>query len=71
VDGWNVGFAGLLLLVSLLFRGNLTAILALLGGAIAAAGHQFGIRTVEPLRAEHVAMTLGGVLALVGFRVGR
>ena len=29
------------------------------------------IRTVEPFRTEHVALMLGFVLALVGFRAGR
>ncbi len=70
VDGWNVGAAGLLLLASLFFRGNVMSVFALLGCAVAAVGHQYGIRTVEPFRAEHVALMLGSVLALVGFRAG-
>lgn len=71
IDGWNAGFAGLLLLASLFFRGNLMAAFVLIGAAVAAVGHQHGIRTVESLRAEHVALVLGGVLALVGFRAAR
>jgi serine/threonine protein kinase len=71
LDGWNAGFAGLLLFGSLLARGNLTAAFALLGAAVAAGGHHLGIRTVEPLRAEHMSMLLGSGLLLIGFRVGR
>ena len=71
VDSWNIGAAGLLLLASLLCRGNVMAVLALLGAAVAAVGHQHGIHTVEPFRGEHVALMLGFVLALVGFRTGR
>jgi serine/threonine protein kinase len=70
LDGWNAGFAGLLLLGSLFYRGNLMAMFTLLGAAVAAVGYQYGIRTVEPFRAEHIALMLGSVLALIGFRVG-
>ena len=55
----------------MLFRGNVMSIFALLGAAVMAVGHQYGIRTVEPFRAEHVALMLGSALALVGFRMGR
>jgi hypothetical protein len=71
IDGWNAGFAGLLLLASLFYRGNVMAVFLLIGAAVAALGHQHGIRTVEPFRAEHVALMLASVLALVGFRAGR
>jgi serine/threonine protein kinase len=70
-DGWNAGFAGLLLFGSLFFRGNAMAGFVLLGAGVAAVGHQYGIRTVEPFRGEHVALMLGAVLALVGYRAGR
>jgi hypothetical protein len=70
VDSFNVGLAGLILLASLFFRGNLMSVLALIGAAVAVVGHQFGIRTVEPLRDYHVSLMLGTVLALVGFRLG-
>jgi serine/threonine protein kinase len=71
IDGWNAGFAGLLLLASLFYRGNWMAIFVLLGAAVAAVGHQHGIRTVEPFRSEHVALMLSTGLALVGFRASR
>lgn len=71
VDGWNIGVAGLLLLASLCSRGNVMSVFVLLGAAVVAVGHQYGIRTVDPFRAEHVALMLGFVLALVGFRAGR
>ena len=70
VDGFNVGLAGLMLLASLYFRGNLMSVFVLLGAAVAIVGHQFGIRTVEPFRDYHVSLMLGSVLALIGFRLG-
>jgi serine/threonine protein kinase len=70
VDSFNVGLAGLILLASLFFRGNLMSAFALIGAGVAVVGHQFGIRTVEPLRDYHVSLMLGTVLALVGFRLG-
>ena len=69
-DSFNLGAAGLLLLLSLFRRGNAMAVFVLLGAAVAVVGHRFGIRTVEPLRDYHVALMLGSVLALVGFRMG-
>jgi hypothetical protein len=69
-DSFNVGLAGLLLLASLLFRGNLMSVLVLLGAGVAVAGHHLGIRTVEPVSAHHVALALGSVIALIGYRTG-
>lgn len=71
IDSWNAGVAGVLLLASLFYRGNVMALFVLLGSAIVAFGHQFGISTVEPFRPEHVSLLLGSVLALVGLRMGR
>ena len=45
------------------------AVFTILGAAVATVGYQYGIKTVEPFRAEHVALMLGSVLALIGFRV--
>jgi hypothetical protein len=70
VDGLNIGFAGVLLVGSLFYRGHVSAAFALLGAAVVAAGHQCGIRTVEPLRDYHVALLLGSLLALIGYRAG-
>jgi len=70
-DSANVGWAAVLLLTSLFYRGERMAALTLLGTAVAVAGHKFGIRTVEPVRDYHVAMLLGTVLAFVGYRLGR
>ncbi len=70
-DTANVGWGGLLLLTSLFYRGQRSAALALLGAGITVFGHQLGIRTVEPIRDTHVAMMLGTVIALLGFRLGR
>jgi len=71
VVGWNIGVAGVLLLASLFFRGSSMALLTLVGTAVVAVGHHHGIRAVEPLQAEHVSLLLGGVICLVGFRLGR
>ena len=68
--GFNVGLAGLMLLGSLFFRGNLMSVFVLIGAVVTVAGHQFGIRTVEPFRAHHVSLMLGALVALVGLRVG-
>jgi hypothetical protein len=70
VDSFNVGIAGLLLMGSLCFRGNAMSLLVLVGAGVAVAGHQLGIRTVEPVSDYHVALLLGSVIALVGFRCG-
>ncbi|HEX4612502.1 MAG TPA: serine/threonine-protein kinase, partial [Urbifossiella sp.] len=69
-DSWNVGLAGLLLLGSLCFRGNLMAVLVLTGAGLVVGGHHLGIRTVEPLHQSHVGLLLGTVVAFVGFRTG-
>jgi eukaryotic-like serine/threonine-protein kinase len=70
-DSANVGWGGMLLMASLFFRGHRQAMLSLLGAAVTVFGHKLGIRTVEPIRDYHVAMFLGTVLALVGYRLGR
>ncbi len=70
-DTVNAGWGGILLLVSLLYRGHRSAALTLLGAAVVVAGHKLGIRTVHPVQDYHVAMFLGTVLAMVGWRLGR
>jgi hypothetical protein len=70
-DTVNVGWAGVLLLASLYYRGHRAAVLVLVGAGVAVFGHRCGIRTVEPIRDYHVALMLGTVLCLVGFRFGR
>lgn len=70
-DTANVGWGAMLLLVSLFYRGQRTAALAILGAGVCVLGHKFGIRTVEPIQDFHVALLLGTVLALVGYRMGR
>jgi hypothetical protein len=70
VDSFNVGLAGLLLLSSLYFRGNLMSMFSLIGAAIVVAGHHCGIRPIEPFRDYHVSLMLGTLLAIIGFRMG-
>ena len=71
MDSFNVGIAGLLLLGSLCFRGNTMSVLVLVGAGVAIAGHHLGIRTVEPVSNYHIALLLGLVIVLVGYRCGR
>jgi hypothetical protein len=70
-DTVNAGWGGILLLVSLLYRGHRAAALTLLGTAVTVVGHKLGIRSMHPVQDYHVAMFLGTVLALVGWRLGR
>ena len=70
-DSANVGWAGVLMLASLFFRGNRMALFVLLGAGICVFGTHFGIRTVEPIRDHHAAIILGSVFTLIGFRLGR
>ncbi len=70
-DSANGGWAGVLLLASLFFRGNRLGAMALVGAGVCAVGHRWGIRTVEPIREYHVALLLGSAFTLVGFRLAR
>jgi hypothetical protein len=67
----NAGWAGVLLFASLFFRGYRTGLFVLLGAAVTALGHQLGIRTLDPVRDHHVALMLGTIFALIGYRMGR
>jgi hypothetical protein len=70
-DSLNVGVAGLLLILSVFFRGAVTGVLALFAAAVTVAGHRFGIPSVEPIRDYHASLILGMVLSLVAFRFTR
>jgi hypothetical protein len=70
-DSLSVGWAGLVVLVSLFFRGHRMAMLTILGALVVVLGHHLGIRAVEPLRDYHVSWLLGTVFAIVGFRLAR
>jgi len=70
-DSANVAWAGVLVLASMFYRGNRMSAFVLLGSLICVFGHRFGIRTVEPIRDYHVALLLGTVLSLIGYRLGR
>jgi len=70
-DTANPGWGGILLLGSLFYRGERMAALALLGATVTVLGHKFGIRTVHPIQDYHVAMMVGTLLALLGYRLGR
>jgi hypothetical protein len=71
IDGWNMGVAAILLLVSLFYRGHVMGLFVLLGAGITAWGAHYGIRAAEPLRPEHTAMILGTTLTLLGLRCAR
>ena len=70
-DSWNVGIAGLLLILSRHCRNPGPTLLVLLGVAIVAFGHHLGIRSFDPIRSQQVGMILGIALVLVGMRFGR
>lgn len=71
VDSWNVIAAGVLLIASLFGRGTTAGVFAILGAAVVVFGHRCGIRPVEPFREYHVALMLGSIIALIGFRLGK
>ena len=70
-DSWNVGIAGLLLILSRHSRHVGPALLVLLGVIIIAFGHHLGIRSFDPIRSHHVGLMLGIALVLIGMRFDR
>ena len=70
-DTANVGWAAVLLLASLFYRGERMALMVLFGAAVVVLGHKLGIRTVEPFRDYHVSLMLGSAFALLGYHRGR
>jgi eukaryotic-like serine/threonine-protein kinase len=72
IDNSTVGWAGILLITSLFYRGPWMSVLVLSGAAVTVLAHRLAhIPSVEPIRDFHVAAMLGTVLALVGYRLGR
>jgi len=71
INGWNLGVAAILLLVSLFYRGHVMGLLVLLGAGITVCGAHYGIRAAEPFRPEHTALILGTTLTLLGLRCAR
>jgi hypothetical protein len=71
-DTANVGWAGVLLLTSLFYRGGRMTVLVLAAAGVTVAAHKLGGGSaVEPVRDHHLAAMVGTVLALVGYRFGR
>ncbi len=68
-DSASVGWGGVLLLVSLFFRGHRMAMLTILGAAVVVFGHHYGIRAVEPVRDYQVSWLLGTAFAILGLRL--
>lgn len=72
IDNATVGWAGILLMTSLFYRGPWMSVLVLFGSAVAVFAHRLAnIPGVDPIRDFHVGAMLGTVLALVGYRFGR
>jgi hypothetical protein len=69
-DTANPGWAAILILASLFYRGDRMSAMVLFGAAVAVLGHKLGIQTVEPFRDFHVSLMLGAAFALVGYRRG-
>ncbi|QEL17989.1 serine/threonine-protein kinase [Limnoglobus roseus] len=72
IDTATVGWAGILLITSLFYRGPWMSVLVLLGAAVTVFAHKLAaIPSVEPIQDFHVGAMLGTVLSLVGYRFGR
>jgi eukaryotic-like serine/threonine-protein kinase len=63
--------AGLLLLVSLLFRGELMGLLVLVAAAVTLFAHQLGFPEVGPVKPYMGGMAFGMLVALLGFLLAR
>ena len=70
-NSMNVGLAGLILFAARAVRRPTAGVLVVLGAAVMILGHKNGIRTVDPIRAEHVALLLGVGFALLGIKLGQ
>ncbi len=72
IDNATVGWAGILLLTSVFYRGPWMSVLVLFGAAVTVFAHKLAnIPSVEPIRDFHVCAMLGTVLAIIGYRFGR
>jgi serine/threonine protein kinase len=72
IDNATVGWAGILLVTSVFYRGHWMSVLAILGAAVTVFAHKLAhIPNVDPIRDFHVGAMLGTVLALIGYRFGR
>lgn len=72
IDNATVGWAGILLMTSLFYRGPWMSVLVLFGATVTVFAHRLAnIPSVEPIRDFHVCAMLGTVLAIVGYRFGR
>ncbi len=72
IDNATIGWAGILLITSIFYRGPWMSVLVLTGAAVAVFAHRLAnIPSVEPIRDFHVGAMLGTVLSLVGYRLGR
>ena len=70
-DSFNPLAAGLLLLLSLPLRGIPMAVCFLLSAGMAFLGHHVGVPAVGPLKAQHVSLLGGLILAGVGYALAK
>jgi hypothetical protein len=70
-DHVNTFVAGLLLLVSLLFRGELIALLLLAAAAVMLFAHQIGFPEIGPVKPYMGGIAFGMLVALLGFLLAR
>lgn len=68
-DSITVGWAGLLLMLSLYYQGKRAALLALIGVGVTLFGTKIGIQSAGPLQDFHITMLIGTVFAMTGFRL--
>jgi hypothetical protein len=70
-NGFNPGVAGLILIVSALFRGTWVNLLSAAGAAVAWLGPSFGPPTAEMGKAQLVSMAIGVALMVAGIAISR
>ena len=70
-DPVNIGWGGMLLVISLFYNGCRMSLMVLFGVTITVLSNRLGIQSVEPIRDTHVAMLMGTLFALIGYRWGR
>ncbi len=74
LSGYGVGLAGLVLLLSCLFRGKKMTVFMLPAAGVILVGHLipgFSAQKLGPLQGQHLIWAVGGAIAVVGLLFGR
>ena len=70
-NGFAPGAAGLILLISALFRGERIGLFAVPGALVAFLGKDFGMPSIGPLDGSVASMAAGAALLVAGILFGR